>query len=440
MSAPLRAIERDRPVGHGPGGREQTGAALSDGEDCLLLALPDELVLAILAVHHDPEVPARAAPVSRRLGALSRDDVLWHRLYVHRYGPPVHKHWAEFGKNWRWLYEARSRRRNPGSAGPACAAVSPGGYFYCGQLNADGRRHGYGLLVYAEHLVKASDVDPRDVFALPEGSIEWRAEGEWTHGKRHGRVTEVVAGGRYDGAYVNGAREGHGTFAWRSGSVYRGMYAANQRSGWGVLDYADGRHYEGHWLCGVRRGEGKMALPDGRSYVGRWRNGKPDGWGACTWPNGNRVEATWQDGALQGEGALIAPDGRVVFDDAQQLFCVGFCVLPPKGPLDSSADDWGGRLKRMHDVPCGTDDGDVHHRTAHALYLDGSRLLVFWHRDDHARSCRIIGHAPSCSAVGHSITEAQQEDGVAVGTCMACLSAAHTREHRKPCWYRAATT
>ncbi|AJF98012.1 Morn repeat protein [Pandoravirus inopinatum] len=396
-------------------------------DDCLLLALPDELLLAILGVLSDAEVPARAAPVTRRLEVLSRDDLLWQSLYMHRYGPPMHEHLVEFGKDWRWLYRARSRRAGGGSVGPGCLAMADRGSFYCGDLD-NGKPHGYGLRVYAKCLIGVRGIDPRDAFALPKDAVESRTEGQWARGKKHGRVIDSALGDRHDGLYAKGRRQGPGTHIWPSGSTYRGAYARGERSGWGVMDHADGRRYEGHWAHGQRNGEGTMTLRNGRSHRSHWVNGKPHGWGVHTWPNGHRVEATWDYGTPRGEGALVTADGRVFFDDAQELFCVGGAMIPA-GILSDSADDWGGRLKRTRTAPR---EDAAHRRTVDTLYVDGSRLFVFWLVD--GRSCRVVGHSSACiTTAGCSTT--MVDDGAAVGTCMACLLAAYMREPCQAHWY-----
>lgn len=407
-------------------------------DECLLLALPDELLLGVFSALSDAEVPARAASVARRLAALSRDDTLWQSLYVRRYGPSVHKHFAEFGKDWRWLYRARSRRADAAPAeGPGCVAMTKMGHFYCGDLDG-GVPHGYGLHVYVECLTRARDVDPRDAFALASASGGSRTEeGQWARGKKHGRTIEADDGDRYDGEYVDGIRQGQGTYVWRSGSVYRGAYVDCRRSGWGVMNHADGRRYEGHWTRGRRDGEGTMTLPDGRSYSGHWANTNPHGWGVHTWPNGNRVEASWKRGAPRGEGALISPDGRVFFDRAKELFCVGGATIPDDGSLPGS-DGWDSRLKRMRYVPC---ESDAHRRTVDTLYVDGSRLSVFWHRGNHGRSYRVAAHSPVCRALGRSAAKEEEapKEGAAVGTCMACLCVACTPEGDQARWYLGAS-
>lgn len=59
---------------------------------------------------------------------------------------------------------------------------------------------------------------------------------------------------RYEGEYVNGVKEGKGTF-W----------------------YPDGSKYEGEWKSGIRNGMGKYTYPNGDWYDGSWKSNLKDG-------------------------------------------------------------------------------------------------------------------------------------------------------------------
>ena len=78
-------------------------------------------------------------------------------------------------------------------------------------------------------------------------------EGEIENGKPHGNGTWTqMNGATYVGQFVNGLREGFGTFTWssqgpESGSVYEGEYKNNRRNGKGKRTYGDGSILEGDW-------------------------------------------------------------------------------------------------------------------------------------------------------------------------------------------------
>ncbi|BCU03738.1 morn repeat incomplete domain containing protein [Pandoravirus japonicus] len=418
----LQAIKPDRPRDRVSGGREQTDVASPDG-DCLLLALPGELLWAILGALPDAKVAGRMAPVSRRLHALIHDDALWQDLYKRCYGPPAHRYFIEHGKDWRWLYRARSQRGAAGSAGPGCVAIEHNeGCFYCGDLER-GVPHGYGLKVRVNAQDGVGDgLDPRDAFARPSRLC---AEGTWADGQPHGRtVATSPMGNRYEGECAGGLRHGQGTFTCPGNFTYRGAFVDGMRKGWGVLCCASGHRYEGQWEGGAWNGEGALALPDGRSHRGQWQSSAPHGRGVHVWPNGQRVEGTWNGGSHPcGQAVLITADGRRFVDDADEVFCVGGVTVP-------DGVDLGGGIKRV----CWGPAGDAARPIGFdALYLDGSRLFVGCPAADRDRTCRVLAHSQACTLSGRSVEQDDSKDP-AVGTCMACLLARRARD-RTDSWY-----
>ena len=77
----------------------------------------------------------------------------------------------------------------------------------------------------------------------------------------------------YDGDWVNGTKEGHGTENSKS-SVYTGTWKNNQKHGKGELIWGKNRelHYNGTFVYDVKQGQGRCTLPDGSTYDGAWNN------------------------------------------------------------------------------------------------------------------------------------------------------------------------
>lgn len=119
----------------------------------------------------------------------------------------------------------------------------------------DGKKHGFGALVYAN------------------GS---KYEGEWRDGMRHGRgVYWVVEGSngsgklrkQYAGEWASDKRCGVGTLFYPNGARYEGFWVDNNREGTGRMEYApdstEGDHqgvYQGEWLANERSGRGTLVL------------------------------------------------------------------------------------------------------------------------------------------------------------------------------------
>jgi hypothetical protein len=73
---------------------------------------------------------------------------------------------------------------------------------YFGQLNADGKRQGKGVMIYAN---------------------DRKYEGEWSEDLRHGRGYERHSNGNlYIGQFQQGKAQGHGIYKWANGEEYDG--------------------------------------------------------------------------------------------------------------------------------------------------------------------------------------------------------------------------
>nr|UDO47613.1 Morn repeat protein [Pandoravirus massiliensis] len=402
---------------------------------CHLLALPDELLVAVLAILSDPAVLACAAPAARRLGALCRDDALWRPLYKRRFGEPLHEHFAEFGKDWRWLYRARATRADPTAAvSVGCASTNVKRFYVCGDLSY-GLLHGYGLQLRVTLAGAHGAIDPREVFGVSRDHIVAQCEGQWVHGVGGGRMTDHYSNAdRYEGDYDNDSRHGNGVYIASSGRIYRGGYHRGTRLGTGVEEYPDGRRYEGEWDS-ERHGEGTMTLSDGRCHRGRWSYGKPHGWGVHTWPNGQRAQIMWRNGMPHGQGILTTADGRHFVDEARVVLSVGGAVIPADADtLLNKGNVWDAHLRRMRVEAC----ADGAHRYALAIeYIDGSRLFGCCGDNGGLCSRRIAQHSTSCTAANRSPsgTGDKQPAAAAPGLCMACLCDVHAQSPRLCRWY-----
>jgi hypothetical protein len=66
--------------------------------------------------------------------------------------------------------------------------------------------------------------------------------------------------------------------------------------GKGVGVYGGGGRYEGEWAYGQREGGGTMAFVDGRTYAGEWADGREDGEGVVKDREGKvLLKARWKD-------------------------------------------------------------------------------------------------------------------------------------------------
>ena len=108
---------------------------------------------------------------------------------------------------------------------------------YEGDLNTDGQRHGFGVLIcdngnsYEGEWKK----DKRDGVGIARYSSGDVYDGEWTRGKRQGHgIMYIEAGDTYIGSWKNGLKHGAGTYHWADGEVDVSLYQEDRRFGEGV--------------------------------------------------------------------------------------------------------------------------------------------------------------------------------------------------------------
>jgi len=108
---------------------------------------------------------------------------------------------------------------------------------YEGDLNKDGQRHGFGVLIcdngnsYEGEWKK----DKRDGVGIARYSSGDVYDGEWLRGKRQGHgAMYIEAGDTYIGSWTNGLKHGAGTYHWADGEVDVSWYQEDRRVGEGV--------------------------------------------------------------------------------------------------------------------------------------------------------------------------------------------------------------
>ena len=101
-----------------------------------------------------------------------------------------------------------------------------------------------------------------------------------------GTFTDAL-GHRYVGSWVNGQREGKGTYSFAGqkkdetivgnslfykGNRYVGQWRENKFNGNGSFKYLNGDTYDGSWILDKRDGQGIFTSANGEHYDGQWRN------------------------------------------------------------------------------------------------------------------------------------------------------------------------
>lgn len=114
---------------------------------------------------------------------------------------------------------------------------------------------------------------------------------------------------KFEGTYVNGIRKGKGTYTYADGTEFTGLYDG-VKTGLGRVKYAKkaetdpDSYYHGYFVNGMREGQGTFKYPNGDMYSGEWKAGKKHGQGTYVygntkyeykgqWVNGQIVQGTW---------------------------------------------------------------------------------------------------------------------------------------------------
>ena len=111
--------------------------------------------------------------------------------------------------------------------------------------------------------------------------------------------------GVYDGEFMNGKRNGQGTFSFEDGVVYRGQWKDDNFHGQGDLYWPSGAEHSGEF----RNGNiiyGKYTWASGQEYVGEFKGGRPDGKGTFIFISGvkDKYVGEVKEGEMHGKGTM----------------------------------------------------------------------------------------------------------------------------------------
>lgn len=146
----------------------------------------------------------------------------------------------------------------------------------------------------------------------------------------------------YHGGYVDGRREGFGSYYYKDGTLcYAGGWKNDKKDGLGVSfrnsdhalhvsNWKDGTpgeyvtlfdqngnlRYSGKMIDGKKQGAGVTRnLEDDTIFVGKWENGQPTGLGSSFDAEGNLLYyGGWKNGLRDGRGTEFDRSGGIVYD------------------------------------------------------------------------------------------------------------------------------
>jgi len=136
-------------------------------------------------------------------------------------------------------------------------------------------------------------------------------KGPWRRGKLHGiAFVSSYDGSTFCGSYINGIREGHGTWVSDVDDRYVGGWKQNLRHGYGVHETEGGSsRYLGIWTTNERCGRG-VVIKEGLYYEGDFVGNKLSGKGILVTADDYIYEGDFSsDCHMHGKGKLTMPNG-----------------------------------------------------------------------------------------------------------------------------------
>ncbi|EGR33489.1 phosphatidylinositol-4-phosphate 5-kinase, putative [Ichthyophthirius multifiliis] len=154
------------------------------------------------------------------------------------------------------------------------------------------KRHGYGVYKY----VKTNE----------------RYEGEWVNGEKQGQGTYFYSnGGKYQGQWLKNQKHGKGAYYYPSGSVYEGDWQDDKVNGFGIQIVKDSYRYEGQFQNGLKSGQGIFIFQDESSYEGNFLNDFINGSGNMNYANGDIYQGEFFNDMRNGNGTYQYANGDI---------------------------------------------------------------------------------------------------------------------------------
>lgn len=133
----------------------------------------------------------------------------------------------------------------------------------------------------------------------------------------------ISDGGRYEGYFAGGLKNGQGTFNWTDGDKYVGEWLNGWRTGYGIYYWPNGDSYEGYFKQNSLNGYGTKYWANGDTYTGNWVDSKQDGYGVVTigpdrhikfCDNCATYKGNWVADVKSGFGRCYDKDGKLIYE------------------------------------------------------------------------------------------------------------------------------
>lgn len=130
-----------------------------------------------------------------------------------------------------------------------------------------------------------------------------------------GKMLYHKSGDQYNGDFINGKREGDGTYIFSDETKYKGKFVNNKFRGYGEMKWPHLQiKYIGEFSDGLFNNHGKLIGNNGEQYEGNFKNGLYDGRGKYTFDDGSTYEGSFSANFRHGDGIFINKNNEFRFE------------------------------------------------------------------------------------------------------------------------------
>ena len=178
---------------------------------------------------------------------------------------------------------------------------------------------------------------------------------------------------------------------------YKGHWKAGRFHGFGYLKYANGSEYLGYFVNGAKQGYGSYSSASGYKYKGGWHNGRQTGSAQIFYKNGDVYTGEVKAGLRFGYGTLYQ-------DSTARSFAGNWIRDMLEGPIDILDENW--IFKGTKDLKSGIGSGVLSYKDGSSYSGDlmnfkregygtldlsnGDRICGIWSNNINVQSAKIL--------------------------------------------------
>ena len=173
-----------------------------------------------------------------------------------------------------------------------------------------GHANGFGIFSHSKGDIYKGEFHNDEINGYGEYHYEKMTinSGYWVNSALLGIGFEKWEDSYYWGCFLNGQKNGIGTYIWNNKSKYEGEWKNDQLNGYGIYYFSDGRQYIGEWKDSYMNGFGIYKWNNKKKYFGFFKKGLKNGFGIFYLLNDKYVIGFWKQGMQNGFVKYINKD------------------------------------------------------------------------------------------------------------------------------------